>query len=102
MKKNESADHERPAPSPGSNRTRRERTFRASTPSAGLRSLLGLRVVPGRQNGRFALCAETALQLGRAFLRERLPPVEGVLRGRPDGPDREALRDGARVPDEAA
>src|SRR5664279_4546856 len=102
MKKKESADQTRPAPSPGSTRTRRESALLSGTPSAGLRRLLRLRFVPGREDGLLAVLAEAALQFRRPLFRLLFPPVEGVLRGRLDGPQREALRDRARVADEAA
>src|ERR1039458_8935822 len=97
MKKNESADQRRPALSPGSTRTKRESALRPPTPSAGLRGLLRLRLVPRGEDLGFALGRKAALQLGSPLFRERLPPVERVLRGGLHGPEREALRDRARV-----
>src|SRR5450759_3159178 len=97
MKKNESADHKRPASSPGSTRTRRERTLLSGTRSAGLRRLLRLDLVPGGEDRRFALAGEAGLQLGGPFLRKRLPPIERVLRGGLQGTGGEPLRDSPRV-----
>src|SRR5450759_780997 len=97
MKKNESADHTRPAPSPGSTRTKRESALRPFTPSAGLQRLLRLGLVPGAEDRRFALGRKAALQLGSPLRRERLPPVERVLRGGLQGTEGEPLRDGPRV-----
>src|SRR5664279_5457287 len=97
MKKNESADERRPAPSPGPTRTKRESALRPPTPSAGLRGLLRLRLVPRGEDLGFALGRKAALQPGSPLFRERLPPVERVLRGRLHGPEREALRDRTRV-----
>src|SRR6266545_5232614 len=100
MKKKESADQTRPAPSPGSTLTKRESALRPCTPSAGLRGLLRLRLVrlvPSRQDRGFALGLEACPHLVRSLLRERLPPVERVLRRGLHGPEGESLRDRARV-----
>src|ERR1035438_5507721 len=97
MKKNESADQRRPALSPGSTRTKRESALRPPTPSAGLRGLLRLRLVPRGEDLGFALGRKAALQPGSPLFRKRLPPVERVFRGGLHGPEREALRDRARV-----
>src|ERR1035441_8085647 len=97
MKKNERADQRRPAPSPGSDRTKRDSALRPPTSSAGVRGLLRLRLVPRGEDLGFALGRKAALQPGIPLFRERLPPVERVLRGGLHGPEREALRDRARV-----
>ena len=106
MKKNESADQTRPAPSPGlepHEAGERVPALPRRQPAFGAFLVWRLvRLVPGREDGLFALFAEAALQLGRPLLRQRLPPVERVLRGGLEGPEREALRDGARVAHEAA
>src|ERR1035441_7609577 len=92
MKKNESADQRRPALSPGSTRTKRESAPRPPTPPARLRAFLPLPLPPRGEVLGFALGRKAALQLGSPLFRERLPPVERVLRGGLHGPERQGQR----------